>query len=97
MKLANHPLLERGAQVTDHVFIWTLKEHPHQVVGVRRGFEVRIYKDDAWAEPFLVSMTNQASGHVMDLEVMPNAAAAEAAALEMLAALDGTSPSRREQ
>jgi hypothetical protein len=92
MKLA-HPLLQRGAQVTEDVWIWTLKEHPHRLVGTRRGFDVCIYENNDWVEPYLVSMTDQANGYVMNLDVVSNADAAEALALEMLAALDGALPS----
>jgi hypothetical protein len=87
-----HPLLLRGKKVTDHTWIWTLKEHAHKVVGERRGFEVRMYENADWPEPFLVALTSQTKGWVMDLEAVPNAAAAEAAALEKLASLDGVLP-----
>jgi hypothetical protein len=94
--LMAHPLLKRVEKVTEKVSIWTLKQHTHQIIGARRGFEVRIYQDDAWVEPFLVSMTAQDNGYVMDLALVPNAAAAQAAAYEMLAALDGVLPSTNE-
>ena len=87
-----HPLLQRGEKLTDRVYVWTLKDHPHRVVGDRRGFEVRLYHDDTWPVPYMVSTVDQAAGSVTDLETMPTAAAAEAAAHEMLAALDGVSP-----
>lgn len=63
----------------------------HKVVGERRGFKVRIYENPDWPEPFLVALTSQ-QGWVMNLEAVPNAAAAEAAALELLASLDGVLP-----
>jgi hypothetical protein len=91
-----HPLLKRGEQITDAGFIWTLNEHDHRIVGKRRGFEVRIYQDDTWAEPYVVSMTAPVTGFVMGFEKLPSAEAAEAAALEMLTDLDGTSPAWRE-
>lgn len=87
-----HPLLLRGEKLTDRTWMWTLKEHAHELVGERRGFEVRIYENGDWPEPFLVTLTSQANGWVMDLEALPNAAAAEAAAFERLAYLDGVWP-----
>jgi hypothetical protein len=96
MNPLKHPLVQRGDRVMEEVYIWTIKQHPHRVIGVRRGLEVRIYRDDAWDDPYLVSMTMQDGGHVMDLSVAPSAAAAEAEAYEMLAALDGVLPSTRE-
>jgi hypothetical protein len=95
MKL-HHPLLQRGPSVTERVSIWTLKEHPHRVVGNRRGFEVRVYQNDAWDDPYLVSMTAHDGGYVVDLEIVPTAAAAEAAAHGMLAALDGATTPMKE-
>ncbi|MGE3282614.1 MAG: hypothetical protein AB7O13_16600 [Alphaproteobacteria bacterium] len=86
-----HPLLQRGEKLTNRVYVWTLKDHPHRVVGDRRGFEVRLYNDDTWSVPYMACTVDQAAGYVMDLETMPTAAAAEAAAHEMLAALDGAS------
>ncbi|MBV9828868.1 MAG: hypothetical protein JO001_24855 [Alphaproteobacteria bacterium] len=84
-----HPLLQPGEWVTEQVRIWTLKDHPYRLIGVRRGFEVRIYCGEAWPEPYLVSMTDQDHGYVMDLSTMPTESAANAAAVEMLAGLDG--------
>ena len=79
-----HPLLIRGEQITEHTAISTLKEHPHKVAGRRRGFEVRIYHYPAegW-DPYFVTMTSM-EGWMMGGEHSPTAAAAEAAALEML-------------
>lgn len=91
-----HPLLQCGEKLTDRVYVWTLKDHPHRVVGRRRGFEVRLYQDDTWPLSYMVSTVDQTDGYVTDLETMPTATAAEAAAHEMLAALDGVSPPAQE-
>lgn len=80
-----HPLLRRGEKITDRTWIWTLKAHTHKLVGRRCGFEVRIYENGDWPEPFLVTLTSQTKGWVMDAEAVPNAAAAEAAAFALLA------------
>jgi hypothetical protein len=93
MKLKKaHPLLIRGEQLTEKVAIWTLKEHPHTVAGSRRGFEVRVYHYPAQSgEPYFVTLTSK-EGWVMDALHSPTAAAAEAAALEILEALGDFSP-----
>jgi len=79
-----HPLLIRGNQLTEKTAIWTLKEHPHTVAGSVRGFEVRVYHYPAkgW-DPYFVTMIAK-EGWVMHGTHSPTAAAAEAAAREML-------------
>ena len=85
-----HPLLIRGNQLTEKVWIWTLKEHPHTAVGSRRGFDVRVYHYSAPAwQPYFVTLTSK-EGWVMDSIDLPTAAAAEAAALQMLSDITDT-------
>jgi hypothetical protein len=87
--------LIRGNQLTEQVWIWTLREHPHTVIGSRRGFEVRIYHYPAPAwQPYFVTLTAK-EGWVMDTIDSPTAAAAEAAALQMLSDLTDTDSARR--
>jgi hypothetical protein len=82
-----HPLMLRDAQLTDKVWIWTLKNHPHKVAGSRRGFEVRIYHHPAEGrDPYLITLVSK-EGWVMDAAPSPTAAAADAAALDMLSGL----------
>jgi hypothetical protein len=82
-----HPLLIRGAQLTEKTAVWTLKEHPHTVAGNRRGFEVRVYHYPVtgW-DPYFLTITSK-EGWVMGAEHAPTAAAAQSAALEMLSTL----------
>lgn len=82
-----HPLLIRGAQLTEETAIWNLKEHPHTVAGCRRGFEVRVYHYPAevW-DSYLITIISK-QGWVMGATHSPTAAAAEAAALEVLTTL----------
>ena len=82
-----HPLLIRGAQLTEEIAIWTLKKHPHTVAGCRRGFEVHVYHYPAegW-DPYLVTIISK-QGWMMGATHSPTAAAAEAAALEVLTTL----------
>jgi hypothetical protein len=55
-----HPLLVRGKQLTEKVWTWTLKEHPHTVAGRRRGFEVRIYHYPAEGlDPYFVTIVSK--------------------------------------
>ena len=72
-----HPLLIRGAQLTEKTAIWILKKHPHTVAGCRRGFEVRVYHYPAegW-DPYIVTILSK-EGWVMDTTHSPTAAAAE--------------------
>jgi hypothetical protein len=85
-----HPLLIRGEQLTEKVSIWTLREHPHTVIGSRRGFEMRVYHypTPAW-QPYFVTLTAK-EGWVTDAIDVPTGAAAEAAALQMLRDLADT-------
>jgi hypothetical protein len=80
-----HPLLIRGAQLTEKTSIWTLKKHPHTVAGSRRGIEVRIYHYPAegW-DPYLVALVSSKEGWVMDSTYASTAAAAESEAQELL-------------
>lgn len=90
-----HPLLIRGAQLTDKVWTWTLKNHPHKVIGNRRGFEVRVYHHPAKGrEPYLITLVSK-EGWVMDATPSPTAAAADAAALDMLSGLTDADPNTR--
>lgn len=82
-----HPLLIRGAQLTDKVWIWTLKNHPHKVVGCRRDFEVRVYHHPAEGrEPYLITLVSK-EGWVIGATPSPTASAADASALDMLNSL----------
>ncbi len=88
MKLKKvHPLLIRGEQLTEKPAIWRLKDHPHTTVGRRRSFEVRIYHYPAkdWP-PYLVTLIAD-EGFMIEAIHSPNAAAAQATALEMLGGL----------
>jgi len=60
-----HPLLIRGAQLTEETAIWVVKKHPHTVAGCRRGFEVRVYHYPAkgW-DPYLITIISK-QGWVM--------------------------------
>jgi hypothetical protein len=90
-----HPLLIRGAQLTDNVWIWTLKSHPHKVVGGRRDFEVRVYHHPVEGrDPYLITLVSK-EGWVMDATPSPTAAAADAAALDMLSGLTDPGPNTR--
>jgi hypothetical protein len=85
-----HPLLIRGEQLTEKVWIWTLRQHSHTVIGSRRGFEIRVYHYPAPAwQPYFVTLTAK-EGWVMDAIDLPTGAAAEAAALQMLSDLTDT-------
>jgi len=90
-----HPLLIRGAQLTEETAIWIVKKHPHTVAGCRRGFEVRVYHYPAegW-DPYLITIISK-QGWVMGATHSPTAAAAESAALEMLSSLTPTDDSVR--
>jgi hypothetical protein len=80
----SHPLLIRGAQLTEKVWTWTLKEHPHTVAGSCRGFEVRVYHHPAegW-DPYFIAMVSTKEGWVMDSTHATTAEAAESNAREM--------------
>jgi hypothetical protein len=80
-----HPLLKRGAQLTEKASIWTLKQHPYTVAGSCRGFEVRVYHYPAegW-DPYLITLVSAKEGWVMDSTYSVTAEAAEASAREML-------------
>jgi hypothetical protein len=79
-----HPLLVRGEQLTEKTWTWTVKKHPHTVAGCVRGFEVRVYHYPAKGhDPYVVTMIAK-EGWVMDATYSPTAAAAVAAAVEML-------------
>jgi hypothetical protein len=88
-----HPLLIRGAQLTEEASIWTLKDHPHTVAGMCRGFEVRVYHYPAegW-EPYLIALVAAKDGWVMDSNYASTPAAAESEAQEMLGHLTQTQP-----
>src|SRR5438046_7767439 len=90
-----HPLLIRGAQLTEETAIWIVKKHPHRVAGCRRGFEVRVYHypADGW-DPYLITIISK-EGWVMGATHSPTAAAAEFASLEMLSKLTPTDASVR--
>jgi hypothetical protein len=80
-----HPLLIRGAQLTEKVWTWTIKDHPHTVAGSCRGFEVRVYHHPAsgW-DPYLIALVSTKDGWVMDSTYAMTAAAAESEAQELL-------------
>lgn len=79
-----HPLLIKSRRLTETTYIWTLKDHPHTVIGSRRGFEVRVYHYPAEnQEPYFVTVTSK-WGWVMDATHSPTAAAAEAEAFNLL-------------
>src|SRR5271169_5683186 len=80
-----HPLLIRGAELTENVWIWTLKDHPHTVAGSCRGFEVRIYHYHAegW-DPYLIALVSAKDGWIMEPSYATTGEAAESCAREML-------------
>ena len=83
-----HPLLIRGKQLTDKVWTWTLKNHPHTVVGSYRGFQIRIYHYlGKGLDPYLVTIVSK-EGWVMDATHSPNSVTAHSTALQMLDDLD---------
>ena len=83
-----HPLLIRGKQLTEKVSIWTLKDHPHTVVGSHRGFQIRIYHYSAKGlDPYFVTIVSK-EGWVMDATHSPNPVTAQNTALQMLDDLD---------
>lgn len=87
-KKQTHPLLIRGEQLTEKVWTWTLKNHPHTVVGSRRGFQVRIYHYLAKGlDPYFVAIVSK-EGWVMDATGSPTAVTAQTTALQMLDDLD---------
>jgi hypothetical protein len=90
---AIHPLLIRGKQLTDKVWTWTLKDHPHTVAGTCRGFEVRIYHFPAedW-DPYLVALVSRKEGWVMNSIYASTAAAAVSDAQELLDDLNRRQP-----
>jgi hypothetical protein len=80
-----HPLLIRGSQLTEQVWTWTLKDHPHTVAGSGRGFEVRVYHYPAegW-DPYFIAIIEAKKGWVMEQTYASTAAAAESEAQELL-------------
>jgi hypothetical protein len=80
-----HPLLIRGSQLTEQVWTWTLKDHPHAVAGNCRGFEVRVYHYPAegW-DPYFIALIEAKNGWVMEQTYASTAAAAESEAQELL-------------
>ena len=83
-----HPLLIRGKQLTDKVWTWTLKDHPHTVVASDRAFQIRIYHYVAKSfDPYLVTIVSK-EGWVMDATPSPNPVTAQTTALQMLDDLD---------
>ena len=89
-KANTHPLLIRGAQLTENVWAWTLKDHPHTVAGSCPGFEVRVYHYPAagWY-PYLITLVSIKEGWVMDLTVAATAAAAQSEAQRVTSAIQG--------
>ena len=83
-----HPLLVRGESLTETIYEWTLAEYPHQVAGMRAGFEVRIYDcpADGFAR-FLIAEIGQEHGWIVQTENVITAQAARAAAQEILSQL----------
>jgi hypothetical protein len=57
---------------------WKIANHPHTIVGCRRGFEVRVYHDPDWSEPYFVTVIETEHGWIMD-------------AIDILAGMDGGS------
>jgi hypothetical protein len=88
-----HPLLIRGTQLTEKASIWALKDHPHTVAGICRGFEVRVYHYPAegW-DPYLIALVSAKDGWVMDSTYASTPAAAESEAQELLDHLTQTQP-----
>ena len=83
-----HPLLIRGKQLTDKVWTWTLKDHPHTVVASGRAFQIRIYHYVAKSfDPYLVTIVSK-EGWVMDATPSPNPVTAQTTPLQMLDDLD---------
>ena len=67
-------------------------DYPHTVIGHRRGFQVRVYHDPEWPEPYYVAMIAQQTGWLMDGAAVPTQAAAQMEAFDMLKSLDGETP-----
>ena len=78
--------------MTEKTTAWKMIDHPHTVIGDRRGFQVRVYHDPEWEEPYYVAMIAQQTGWLMDGATVPTQAAAQMEALNMLASLDGEMP-----
>jgi hypothetical protein len=78
--------------MTEKTTAWRMVDHPHTVIGDRRGFEVRIYHGPEWPEPYYVTMIAQQDGWLMDGATVPTEAAAQAEAIAMLKSLDGDIP-----
>ena len=71
---------------------WKIAEHPHAIIGTRRGFEVRMYHDPEWPEPYFVTLIGLQSGWIMGSATTSTAAAARTEAIAMLAMIDGGTP-----
>jgi hypothetical protein len=80
-----HPLLVRGAPVTDKTLTWTLKEYPYEVVGTAQGFEVRIYNFPAEGFlPYLIVEIALGDGWIMQTDATATETVARETAKKIL-------------
>ena len=89
MSKSHRDLLILDTGTTADPKVWKIVEHPHAVVGKRRGFEVRLYHDATWPEPYFVAIISLQHGWVMDGATAPTEAAAQAEAIATLASFEG--------
>lgn len=85
----SHRDLMIGTQLTEKTKAWKMVTHPHTVIGERRGFQVRVYHDAEWPQPYFVALVDTAHSWVMDGAAVPTEAAAQAAAIALLAGVEG--------
>ena len=92
----NHPLFVPGAPVTEKIRTWTIKEYPYEVIGVARGFEVRIYHYQAKNFlPYLIVEIAQNTGWILGADAAATEQVARETANEMLEDIGATSINRR--
>jgi hypothetical protein len=77
------------SRITEKTKASKMIEHPHTVIGNRRGFQVRVYHDPEWQIPYFVTIISGEHGWIMDGTAVPTEAAAQTEAIDMLASLDG--------
>jgi hypothetical protein len=83
-----HPLMKRGAKITDETHVWLLKNHLHEVIGAHRGFEVRVYNyPTKYFPPYLVALISQPHGWIMDADNAATESEARASGLNLLMSL----------
>jgi hypothetical protein len=53
---SHRDLLVFDQWITEQTRTWKIADHPYNIVGRRRGFEVRVYHDLEWHEPYFVTI-----------------------------------------